>query len=123
MFTAHTPAPYGTDGDRWQAVLARDPRADGEFWYAVRSTGVYCRPTCAARRPRRENVAYYHTPAAAASNSYRSAPQSERGRSPAKRPASQATVSAALLRAARMWLPPSSGSHLTAVPRRQSRRA
>ena len=35
----------------WQAVSDRDERADGEFVYAVLSTGVYCRPTCPARRP------------------------------------------------------------------------
>jgi len=35
---------------RWQAVLARDRRFDGAFVYAVRSTGIYCRPSCASRR-------------------------------------------------------------------------
>lgn len=49
----------------WAAVLARDRSADGKFLYAVRTTGVYCRPSCAARRPRRENVAFHPTPAAA----------------------------------------------------------
>jgi AraC family transcriptional regulator of adaptative response/methylated-DNA-[protein]-cysteine methyltransferase len=50
---------------RWLAVLARDPRADGRFVYSVRTTGVYCRPSCAARTPRRENVAFHATAAAA----------------------------------------------------------
>jgi len=49
---------FDEDG-RWQLVLARDRRADGEFVYAVRSTGVYCRPSCASRRPRREVVAFF----------------------------------------------------------------
>ena len=44
---------------RWQAVLARDRRADGQFVYAVRSTGVYCRPSCPSRRPGRHVVAFF----------------------------------------------------------------
>ena len=40
---------------------ARDPDADGAFFYSVRSTGVYCRPSCSARLPRRENVAFHLT--------------------------------------------------------------
>jgi AraC family transcriptional regulator of adaptative response/methylated-DNA-[protein]-cysteine methyltransferase len=46
----------------WQAVLARDPRADGTFVTAVRTTGIYCRPTCPARHPRRENVTFFPRP-------------------------------------------------------------
>jgi AraC family transcriptional regulator, regulatory protein of adaptative response / methylated-DNA-[protein]-cysteine methyltransferase len=46
---------------RWAAVVARDPQADGRFFYAVRTTGVYCRPSCGARTPRPENVAFYRT--------------------------------------------------------------
>ena len=44
---------------RWHAVASRDRLADGSFVYAVRSTGVYCRPSCGSRRPRRENVAFF----------------------------------------------------------------
>lgn len=47
------------DDERWQAVVRRDPCADGKFVYAVRTTGVFCRPTCAARLARRENVCFY----------------------------------------------------------------
>lgn len=43
----------------WQQVLARDAEADGEFVYAVASTGIYCRPSCASRRPARENVRFF----------------------------------------------------------------
>src|SRR2546425_381767 len=50
------------DDARWRAVLARDRRADGQFVYAVRSTGVYCRPSCPSRRPRREVVAFFDEP-------------------------------------------------------------
>src|SRR5579884_4059499 len=45
----------------WRATLARDPRADGLFFLAVRSTGIYCRPSCPARRPLRRNVVFYRT--------------------------------------------------------------
>ncbi len=44
---------------RWRAVLEHDFREDGAFFYAVTSTGVYCRPSCASRRPRRENVRFF----------------------------------------------------------------
>lgn len=48
---------------RWAAVAARDPQADGRFCYSVRTTGVYCRPSCAARPARPENVAFHATAA------------------------------------------------------------
>jgi AraC family transcriptional regulator, regulatory protein of adaptative response / methylated-DNA-[protein]-cysteine methyltransferase len=50
---------------RWAAVVARDPKADGKFFYSVRTTGVYCRPSCASRHARRENVAFHPSTAAA----------------------------------------------------------
>jgi AraC family transcriptional regulator of adaptative response/methylated-DNA-[protein]-cysteine methyltransferase len=46
---------------RWAAVVARDPKADGRFFYSVRTTGVYCRPCCAARLARPENVRFHTT--------------------------------------------------------------
>src|SRR5262245_19394456 len=49
------------DDARWKAVERRDRAADGTFVYSVRTTGVYCRPSCAARLPRRENVAFHQT--------------------------------------------------------------
>jgi AraC family transcriptional regulator of adaptative response/methylated-DNA-[protein]-cysteine methyltransferase len=52
---------FALDEDRWQAVVARDARADGAFYYSVRTTGVYCRPSCGARQARRENVAFHAT--------------------------------------------------------------
>jgi AraC family transcriptional regulator of adaptative response/methylated-DNA-[protein]-cysteine methyltransferase len=48
---------------RWAAVVAHDAAADGQFFYSVKSTGVYCRPSCGARRPRPENVAFHATAA------------------------------------------------------------
>jgi AraC family transcriptional regulator, regulatory protein of adaptative response / methylated-DNA-[protein]-cysteine methyltransferase len=56
---------FVTEADRWAAVVRRDPAADTVFYYSVRTTGVYCRPSCAARRPRRENVLFHLTCAAA----------------------------------------------------------
>lgn len=55
----------------WAAVAGRDARADGAFVYAVRTTGVYCRPGCASRLPRRENVAFYEGPIAAEAAGFR----------------------------------------------------
>src|SRR6266516_4533359 len=50
---------------RWRIVLARDRRYDGAFVYAVQSTGIYCRPSCPSRRPRRAQVAFFPVPEAA----------------------------------------------------------
>jgi AraC family transcriptional regulator of adaptative response/methylated-DNA-[protein]-cysteine methyltransferase len=50
---------FTTDEERWSALCARNPDADGSFIYGVSTTGVYCRPSCPARRPRRENVTFY----------------------------------------------------------------
>jgi AraC family transcriptional regulator of adaptative response/methylated-DNA-[protein]-cysteine methyltransferase len=56
---------------RWAAVAARDPAADGRFFYSVRTTGVYCRPSCGARPPRPENVAFHATAADAQAAGFR----------------------------------------------------
>ncbi|HEU0042957.1 bifunctional DNA-binding transcriptional regulator/O6-methylguanine-DNA methyltransferase Ada [Sphingomonas sp.] len=55
----------------WAAFGARDRAADGRFVVAVRTTRIYCKPSCAARRPRRENVAFYPDPAAARAAGFR----------------------------------------------------
>jgi AraC family transcriptional regulator, regulatory protein of adaptative response / methylated-DNA-[protein]-cysteine methyltransferase len=49
----------GTDDARWDAVVSKDKRADGQFYFSVRTTGIYCRPSCPARLARRENVAFH----------------------------------------------------------------
>ena len=54
-----------TDTQRWQAVLRRDRACDGQFVTGVHSTGIYCRPSCAARHPARQNVRFYASPAEA----------------------------------------------------------
>ena len=66
MTTAETSRPtpqFATDEARWEAIQRRDRAADGAFYYSVLTTGVYCRPSCAARLPRRENVSFHATPA------------------------------------------------------------
>jgi AraC family transcriptional regulator of adaptative response/methylated-DNA-[protein]-cysteine methyltransferase len=61
-----------TGGDsRWAAVVARDAAADGKFFYAVKTTGVYCRPSCSARQARPENVQFFATRAQAESAGFR----------------------------------------------------
>nr|WP_298682512.1 methylated-DNA--[protein]-cysteine S-methyltransferase [uncultured Dongia sp.] len=56
---------------RWQAVLARDASADGGFYYSVKTSGVYCRPSCKARPARPENVAFHETRLAAEEAGFR----------------------------------------------------
>ena len=64
------PAPLD-DVAAWTAFAARDRAADGRFVVAVHTTGIYCRPSCPARRPRRENVSFLADPAAARAAGYR----------------------------------------------------
>ena len=59
------------DAERWAALTARDPSADGRFVYAVQSTGVYCRPSCRSRAARPENVTFHATCAAAEAAGFR----------------------------------------------------
>jgi len=77
---------FSDEAARWAALRTRDARADGRFYYSVRSTGVYCRPSCAARPAKRENVAFHETCAQAEAAGFRpckrckpdQAPQAER---------------------------------------------
>jgi AraC family transcriptional regulator of adaptative response/methylated-DNA-[protein]-cysteine methyltransferase len=62
---------YQTDDARWSAVSARDSKADGAFFYGVSTTGVFCRPSCASRMPRRENVEFFATADAARAAGFR----------------------------------------------------
>lgn len=63
--------PFASDDARWQAVVERDPRAEGRFWLGVTSTGIFCRPTCSARRPRRDHVRYFASMAEAGASGFR----------------------------------------------------
>ena len=55
----------------WQAVLTRDTTCDGTFVYAVRSTGIYCNPSCPSRRPQRKHVLFFSQSAAAEQAGFR----------------------------------------------------
>ena len=72
---------YNTDERRWEAVVNRERDAEGQFYYGVTSTGIFCRPTCPSRRPLRERVAFFESTSDAISNGYRPCkrcrPQSE----------------------------------------------
>jgi AraC family transcriptional regulator, regulatory protein of adaptative response / methylated-DNA-[protein]-cysteine methyltransferase len=57
--------------NKWQQVLARDARQDGRFVFAVRTTGVFCRPSCPSRRPRRDSVEFFSGPREAERAGYR----------------------------------------------------
>src|ERR1700692_5124168 len=71
VMPASQPKRDAADDPRWNAVVARNAARDGEFVFAVSSTGVYCRPSCPARRPRRENVQFFHRPEQAEQAGYR----------------------------------------------------
>ncbi|MBA4010879.1 MAG: bifunctional DNA-binding transcriptional regulator/O6-methylguanine-DNA methyltransferase Ada [Phenylobacterium sp.] len=62
---------FDTESARWAALAARDAAADGAFFYSVRTTGVYCRPSCAARPARPENVAFHTSTAEAEAAGFR----------------------------------------------------
>ena len=63
--------PFSSTSEKWEALRRRDAAADGHFFFAVKTTGVYCRPSCAARPARRENVTFYATRADAERAGYR----------------------------------------------------
>jgi AraC family transcriptional regulator of adaptative response/methylated-DNA-[protein]-cysteine methyltransferase len=71
--TTHEAAspPFAHNAERWAAVVRRDRNADGLFYYAVQTTGVYCRPSCPARLARRENVQFHATCEAAEQAGFR----------------------------------------------------
>jgi AraC family transcriptional regulator, regulatory protein of adaptative response / methylated-DNA-[protein]-cysteine methyltransferase len=84
------------DDGRWLAVQLRDATRDGEFVFAVRSTGIYCRPSCPARRPRPEQVRFFAGPAAAERAGFRACRRC--------RPRSRATSQQELVQRATAWL-------------------
>ncbi len=62
---------YTTDDAKWRAVAEKDSRANGKFYYSVRTTGVYCLPSCSARPALRKNVAFHDSPAEAEKAGFR----------------------------------------------------
>ena len=79
-------APILDEQTCWPAVLELDRRSDGKFVYAVRSTGIFCRPSCPSRKPRRAQVSFFPDPSAAQQQGYRPCkrcrPQEESGEDP-----------------------------------------
>jgi AraC family transcriptional regulator of adaptative response/methylated-DNA-[protein]-cysteine methyltransferase len=72
MNSMNAPAEQYLNADaQWSAVVGHDRTADGLFVYAVRSTGIYCRPSCPSRRPARDRVVFFATPAAAREAGFR----------------------------------------------------
>jgi AraC family transcriptional regulator of adaptative response/methylated-DNA-[protein]-cysteine methyltransferase len=69
--TEPTAMARGNENQWWQAVQGRDASQDGSFVFAVSSTGVYCRPSCPSKRPRRENVSFFRQPEEAEKAGYR----------------------------------------------------
>ena len=66
-----TEMPTNSENRRWEAVVARDGNQDGAFVFAVSSTGIYCRPSCPSKRPRRGNVTFFSRPDQAEKAGYR----------------------------------------------------
>ena len=62
---------YTTDAQRWRALATRDANANGHFFYSVKSTQIYCRPTCPARLARRANISFQKTIAEAEALGFR----------------------------------------------------
>ncbi len=69
--TMSKPNSFLTEAERWEAVLKGDPRADGAFLYAVKTTGIYCRPECSSRLPNQKNVTFFQTCAEAEQAGFR----------------------------------------------------
>ena len=69
--TRSLPSTSANDDARWRAVLRRDRRADGKFFFGVATTGVYCRASCSARRPHRKHVTFFETAADAEKAGFR----------------------------------------------------
>jgi AraC family transcriptional regulator of adaptative response/methylated-DNA-[protein]-cysteine methyltransferase len=82
------------DDSAWIAVTARDRRADGTFWFAVKTTGVYCSPSCGARTPNRRNVTFFASPGAARAAGYRACRRCRPDETPDQRVAVQAVTTA-----------------------------
>lgn len=70
-YAAPVPDPKTLDETRWQQVTTRDRAADGQFVYAVKTTGVYCRPSCPSRLAKRANVQFFTAPAEAETAGFR----------------------------------------------------
>ncbi|KAF1975270.1 hypothetical protein BU23DRAFT_530449 [Bimuria novae-zelandiae CBS 107.79] len=88
---------YRTDAARWRALSIRDPSANNQFVYTVKSTRIYCRPTCPARLARRANVGFCSTPTEAAALGYRACKRCKPDLSDAEDPQEKAVTKACRL--------------------------
>lgn len=71
MSTINSPNSFLTEAERWEAVMTGDPSANGAFLYAVKTTGIYCRPDCSSRLPHQKNVTFFQTCAEAEQAGFR----------------------------------------------------
>ena len=113
MKTIPTSTLFDTDAQRWEAVTHRDARADDAFFYSVRTTGVYCRPSCASRLARRENVAFHATRADAERAGFRPCKRCRPNEAPLAERQAEAVAES---------VPPDRGGRRAAVARRTRRR-
>jgi AraC family transcriptional regulator of adaptative response/methylated-DNA-[protein]-cysteine methyltransferase len=88
---------FQSDASRWEAVQVRDRRADGYFFFAVRTTGIYCKPSCSARLPKRENVAFFDAAESARQAGFRACKRCRPEESEVNSPTVQAVTAVARL--------------------------
>lgn len=91
------PDPFANPARRWRALCEREPAADGHFVYAVKTTGVFCKPSCASRRPLRANVEFFDGVEQANRAGYRACKRCEPARKDRVDPARRAVVAACRL--------------------------
>ena len=110
MSTRSRPAPpepdrsTGPDDARYRALCSRDRRFDGRFFTGITSTGIYCRPVCAVRTPRRENCRFFDHAAQAEQAGFRPCLRCRPELAPAERPWSTQDAGDILLQHALRWL-------------------
>ena len=85
---------FMNEAQRWNAVVRRDREADGGFYYAVKTTGIFCRPSCASRLPNRENVVFFTAPDDAERAGFRACKRCRPNSAPAGPPGREAVVRA-----------------------------
>lgn len=85
---------FHNDSERWSAVLERDTEADGDFVYAVLTTGIFCRPSCPSRRPNRDNVSFYASARQAVDAGYRACKRCHPERAAGSHPHERAVLEA-----------------------------
>lgn len=101
----------------WQAVCERDAAQDGRFVFAVRSTGIYCRPSCPARRPRRDNVSFHVDASSAEAAGFRPCKRcSPQGQSPAQQLDALVAAACELLRGAQRFTLPQLAARIGLSP-------